>query len=71
MDEAIAVKAKFEAIKRRVYVWTEAEKREVIRRYLEQTERESGERAIYDAGDGGGPMYWRDHPHFQAGRSLH
>ena len=71
MDAAMAVKAKFEAIKRHVVVRTEAEEREIVRQFLEQAERESDERAIYDAGDGRGPMYWRDHPHFQAAVSLH
>jgi hypothetical protein len=71
LDEAHAVKAKFDAIKRRVIITTEAEEREKLQYQFEQIEEESNERPIYDAGDGRGPMYWRDHPYFHEGPSLH
>jgi hypothetical protein len=64
MEDALAVKAKFNAINRYVIITTEAEEREDLRRYFEQVEKESDERPTYDGGDGRGPMYWRDHPHF-------
>jgi hypothetical protein len=70
MDEAYAVKAKFDAIKRRVIITTEAEEREKLQHRLEQIEEESDERPFYDAGDGRGPMYWRDHPYFQERPTL-
>ena len=67
MDEALEVKAKFNAINRHVVIRTEEEERENLRRHFEQIEKESNERVTYDAGDGRGEMYWRDHPYFQEG----
>jgi hypothetical protein len=67
MEEALAAKANFDTIKRHVDIWTEFEEHERIRHGLEQIEAESDARPIYDAGDGRGPMYWRDHPYFQEG----
>jgi hypothetical protein len=66
LDEAHAVKAKFSAMRRHVEITTEAEERESIRRYLELVEEQGGERPTYDAEDGLGEMYWRDHPYFKA-----
>jgi hypothetical protein len=65
LDEAHAVRAEFDAINRHVEITTEAEERESIRRYLELVEERSSERPTYDAGDGVGEMYWRDHPYFK------
>jgi hypothetical protein len=67
IEEALTVKAKFEAINRYVIVTTEEEEREDLRRHFEQIEKESNERITYDGGDGRGEMYWRDHPFFQDG----
>jgi hypothetical protein len=71
MEKALVAKSKFDAIKRHVDVWTEFEEHERLRRYLEEIEAETDERPTYDAGDGRGSMYWRDHPHFQDNVSLH
>jgi hypothetical protein len=71
IEEAQAVKAKFDAMKRHVIITTEEEERENLRRYFEQVEKESNERITYDGGDGRGEMYWRDHPYFQEGLNLH
>ncbi len=67
MVEAMAAKAKFDAINRHVNIWTEGEERENLRRHFEQIEKESNERVTYDGGDGRGEMYWREHPFFQEG----
>ena len=67
MEEAMAAKAKFDAINRHVNIWTEEEERENLRRHFEQIEKESNERVTYDGGDGRGEMYWREHPFFQEG----
>jgi hypothetical protein len=66
LDEAHAVKAKFSAIERAVDITTEAEERKSMRRYLELVEEQTGDRPTYDAEDGLGEIYWRDHPHFKA-----
>jgi hypothetical protein len=71
MEEALAVEAKFNANNRHVDIWTEEEERENLRRHFEQIEKESNQRVTYDGGDGRGEMYWRDHPYFQEGLSLH
>ena len=67
IEQALEVKAKFDAINRHVDIWTEEEERENLRRHFEQIEKESNERVTYDGGDGRGEMYWRDHPYFQEG----
>jgi hypothetical protein len=41
IDEANAIKANFDAIKRRVIITTEAEERETLQHHLEQIEEES------------------------------
>jgi hypothetical protein len=71
IEEAMTVKAKFEAINRYVIITTKEEERENLRRYFEQIEKESNERVTYDGGDGRGEMYWRDHPYFQEGWRDH
>ena len=67
IEQAQEVKAKFNAINRRVDIWTEEEERENLQSHFEQIEKGSNERATYDGGDGRGEMYWRDHPYFQEG----
>jgi hypothetical protein len=66
MEEAEAAKAKFNAINRAADIWTEVEEREACRRHMEKLEKETDARPTYDAGDGTGAMYWRDHPYFKA-----